>query len=101
MTGGTVRLDTLRLQVQGMDEDAATTFARMVARHLVPGLTAAAGSAPPASTGALSVRVPAAAVRPGDPGAPDPDALARSVAETVLAALLAGAAAPPEGGVAQ
>lgn len=92
MTDVSVQIDHLRLEVSGLDEQAAAEFARLVAQQLVPGLTAAAGSTvDPVRAVAVRVAAPTAAA------ADDPGTLARSVADQVLAALRAGDQAVPVG----
>jgi hypothetical protein len=94
MSEPSVHIDSLRLTMSGLDETAATEFARMVARNLVPGLTAAA-----AEGGPLPGRVETAKVSvpgPSGGGGSSPD-LARTVADEVLLVLLAGTTAPPGG----
>jgi hypothetical protein len=94
VTEASVHIDSLRLTVSGLDEAAATEFARMVARNLVPGLTAAA-----AAGGALLGRVDTAKVKvPGPGGGPGTGSdLAQRVADQVLSVLLAGTTTPPGG----
>jgi hypothetical protein len=99
MTTTSVHIEHLRLAVSGLDEQAATEFARLVAQQLVPGLTAVAAGAevgPVGTVGTVAVRV----TDPGAAATADPGTLARSVADQVLAALRAGdqAVAVGEGG---
>ena len=87
-----VHVERLRLNLTGLDEDAARQFARLVAENLVPGLTAAAAGGVDLFGGDLKVSVkqqPAAADHGGTSSA-------EQVAAEVLAALFAQAA-PPAG----
>lgn len=86
-----VHIDRLRLELTGLDADAARQFARLVAENLVPGLTAAASDAVDLFGGNLKVDVkqPASAVEQGP-------RTAQQIAAEIVAALFAQAA-PPAG----
>jgi hypothetical protein len=86
----TVKIGRLRLQLTGLNDDAATEFAKLVAQNLVPGLTAAAAGGVDVFSGDLKVDVRQQPVNAGQGEA----ALARQIAAEVVAALFAQAAPP-------
>jgi hypothetical protein len=85
--GSAVKIERLRLTLIGLDNDAATEFARLVAENLVPGLTAAASGGVELFGGDLTVAIQ-------QPAMADHDATCtpQQVATEVVAALFAQAA---------
>jgi hypothetical protein len=72
---GDMHIERLALRVAGLDEDAASTLARLVAEGLAPGLMRPAGLA---GIGSLQVEVRAEAAENGKP-----DLLARRIVDEI------------------